>query len=134
MSDGPPAAQSATWWAWQFSAGIWQPGMMQPPSRAARALRWAGVAVRAVRPTASGIRGPSNSSAARAAIRAAGVGAVGGAAVDVDPGSGRRGGVGRGRSVLGVEQSLEGVRAAGAGVGRLQVRGWPAGGGDARWG
>ena len=52
----PPAAQSWTWWVWQLSAGIAHPGMMQPRSRAANARRWAGVAVRAVRPTASGIR------------------------------------------------------------------------------
>ena len=54
----PPAAQSSTWCVWQASAGIPQPGMMQPLSRAASARRWAGVAVRAVRPTASGIRVP----------------------------------------------------------------------------
>ena len=42
MSVAPLSAQSVTWWAWQFSAGIWQPGMMHPPSRVARALRCAG--------------------------------------------------------------------------------------------
>lgn len=68
-SVSPPAAQSSTWCVWQASAGIPHPGMMQPRSRVARARRWAGVALRAERPTASGIRVPSRV-VARAVIRA----------------------------------------------------------------
>ena len=46
---GPPV----TWWASQASPGTVQPGMTQPPSRASRAVFWAGVARRWVRPRSS---------------------------------------------------------------------------------
>jgi hypothetical protein len=53
-SVGPPCSQCRRWWASHQAWGRWQPGNIQPPSRTARAARWAAVTTRLLRPTSSG--------------------------------------------------------------------------------
>ena len=45
MWVGPPWRQNRTWWTWHRVGGAAQPGKTQPPSRAATAVVWAGVAL-----------------------------------------------------------------------------------------
>ena len=53
-SVGPPWSQWRRWWASHQARGRSQSGKTQPPSRTARAVRWAGWTTRVARPTSSG--------------------------------------------------------------------------------
>ena len=52
MSVLPPSAHALTWCTWQSAGG--RPQIAHPWSRAARARRWALVAIRTERPKANG--------------------------------------------------------------------------------
>jgi Flp pilus assembly protein TadB len=67
-SVGPPSSQWTRWWASHQARGRSQPGKTQPPSRTARAVRWAGWTTRVVRPTSRGwVGAPPRTGGSRAA-------------------------------------------------------------------
>jgi hypothetical protein len=53
-SVGPPWTRCWRWWASHQAKGRSQPGKAPPPSRTAKAIRWAGCTTRVARPTSRG--------------------------------------------------------------------------------